>query len=564
MNKVRTEKLEVEYDFEKLDEGRLVMVPLEYVKPSPLNPRKHFDQKKMEDLTASIREKGILQPIVVRPVNGHLEIVCGERRYRAAKAAKLEGIPAIFRKLDDKATLELQVIENLQREDVHPLEEAEGYEKLLKEHGYDSVDDIAAKVGKSNSYVYGRMKLCDLIPANRKLFYEGFFSPSVALLVARIPAKIQEEAGRKIASGDQWGGPSKNTNNWEPMSHRKAATYIHEKLMVQLKNAPFDTADNTLCAKAGACLNCPKRTGNQQELFPDIKSADVCTDPVCFQEKVNAHGQRQLAKYEKQGRNVIKGDKAKKIFRRDSDELDWQTPWVDLDAKSYEGSQPQTYRNIFKKVEGVEKYIQVVVAPNGKVKELIAQTKVNELLKKIGVRKENTWDDNHKARRQEEQKKNKIRKELLNQVLSTVTEKAAADNKRSFILLLLKEALDTISYDARSRYGQWADKKLNVSEACALTEKKIQQVKSEDEAFRLLLELIIVADFPYYGSTIGEAAKHFCDHYGIDIKALEKKVREEVKAPKVKKGQALVLDEKGKGKVIDVTNKKAKTKKKKA
>lgn len=197
-------------------------------------------------------------PILVRSVNGKYEVVCGERRLKASQKVGKKTIPSIVSELTDTQVLEFQVIENLQREDLHPLEEAEGYEALLKKHGYKIADDIAAKISKSRSYVYGRLKLCDLIPENRELFYKDKFSPSVALLVARIPKDLQKEAGKNIARGGRWG-------SGEPMSYRGAQKYISEEFMLQLRGAPFDTKDKTLCAKAGPCAICQKRTGNQKE-----------------------------------------------------------------------------------------------------------------------------------------------------------------------------------------------------------------------------------------------------------------------------------------------------------
>jgi ParB/RepB/Spo0J family partition protein len=179
-----------------------VEVKLDQIVVTGSNPRKRFDKAKHAELVASIREKGVIVPIILRSAGdcatSVLELVAGERRLKAAREAGLKTIPADIRKISEMEALELQIIENSQREDVHPLEEAEGYETLLKKHGYKSVDDIAAKVGKSRSYVYGRMKLCDLIPENRKRFYDGWLSPSVALLVARIPAHLQKEAGDKL------------------------------------------------------------------------------------------------------------------------------------------------------------------------------------------------------------------------------------------------------------------------------------------------------------------------------------------------------------------------------
>ncbi len=136
------------------------LVELKDIKPSQHNARKTFDEAKIKELSASIKEKGVIEPIIIRPANGKYEVVCGERRFRASQMAGITTIPAVIKELDDKQAIEYQIIENLHREDVHPLEEAEGYELLMKKHGYKTVEDIAVKVGKSKGYVYGRLKLC--------------------------------------------------------------------------------------------------------------------------------------------------------------------------------------------------------------------------------------------------------------------------------------------------------------------------------------------------------------------------------------------------------------------
>lgn len=281
------------------------MLALDQLHESALNPRKSFDAERLAELADSIRTKGVLQPIVARPNADGFEIVCGARRFRAAKSAGLTELPTIVRELTDTEVLEVAVIENLQRADVHPLEEAEGYEKLL-ELGHN-VDDLAAKVGKSRAYVYARMKLCALAPKAREAFYDGKLNPSTALLVARIPTtKLQEQATKEITEVDHRG---------EVLPVRQAAEHIHRNYMLRLKEAPFATTDAKLVTKAGACGECPMRTGNQPELFSDVGNADVCTDPSCFAAKRTAHfaGVRKAA--EASGRTVITGKAAKAIVR---------------------------------------------------------------------------------------------------------------------------------------------------------------------------------------------------------------------------------------------------------
>lgn len=273
--------------------------------PSPTNPRKTFPADKIAEMAESIRRHGILQPILVRPLPGEpgrYEIIAGERRWRAAQLAERALVPVLIRHLSDQETVEFQVIENLHREDLHPLEEAEGYELLMQRHAY-SAEELAAKIGKSKAYVYARLKLTALCDAARVAFREGKLSASTALLVARIPgAALQAQYLESIVNA--WNGP---------MSTRDAARVAQNHYMLRLAEAGFDTTLAGLLAGATPCTTCPKRSGNQPELFADVASADVCTDPDCFAAKREAWVARQRADAEAAGRAVLTGKQAEDI-----------------------------------------------------------------------------------------------------------------------------------------------------------------------------------------------------------------------------------------------------------
>lgn len=280
-------------------------VSIDLIRPSASNPRKRFDQAALEELANSIKQSGLGQPILVRPlanidsdVPDRVEIVAGERRYRASKLAGLTTIPAMVRDMTDAEVLEFQLVENLQREDVHPIEEAEGYERLMKEHKF-TADECAEKVGKSRSYIYGRLKFCALADNVRTAFYEGKLNASTALLIARIPVHaLQIKATSEIIS---WNGS-------DTMSYRRALEHIQDRYMLELQSAPFSIRDAKLVPGAGACDACPKRTGNQPELFKDVDSADMCTDPDCFAAKHQAGNEKTLSVATKKGTPIIEAD----------------------------------------------------------------------------------------------------------------------------------------------------------------------------------------------------------------------------------------------------------------
>jgi ParB/RepB/Spo0J family partition protein len=130
------------------------------------------------------------------------EIVCGERRWRAAKLAGLRQVPVLVRQLDDRQVVELQVVENLQRADLNAMEEAQGYDTLIRKHGVRP-EDLAARIGKSRSHIYCRLKLMSLCPKGREALLAGKIQAEVGLLIARIPdEKLQEKALRDVSGGD--------------------------------------------------------------------------------------------------------------------------------------------------------------------------------------------------------------------------------------------------------------------------------------------------------------------------------------------------------------------------
>ena len=144
-------------------------IPVDKVTPNPNQPRLAMDKAGLDDLTNSVREHGVLQPILVRPQpNGHYQLIAGERRWRAAQGAGMQTIPALIEEIDDETALEIAVIENLQREDLSPIDEAMIYDKMIREHGY-SIRKLAQKLGKDKGYLENRLRLADAPDEIRQL-----------------------------------------------------------------------------------------------------------------------------------------------------------------------------------------------------------------------------------------------------------------------------------------------------------------------------------------------------------------------------------------------------------
>jgi ParB family chromosome partitioning protein len=278
-------------------EDELAHVAIDRLRESKTNPRKTFGETAIWELAKSVAAHGVLVPLLVRPLvnSGQqrlYEVVAGGRRLRAAKAAGLARVPVRIHAMTDAQALEVQLIENLQREDVHPLEEAVGLRALMTSARCD-VDAVAAKIGKSASYVYQRLKLCDLIAAAARAFADGDITAGHAILIARLQPKDQALALQTCAK-QEW-DPATGREEKATISVHHLANWIARVFHLDLHSAAFPKEDATLVPAAGACTTCTKRTGSSPGLFSDIAKKDTCTERACFQVKVAAFVERQRA-----------------------------------------------------------------------------------------------------------------------------------------------------------------------------------------------------------------------------------------------------------------------------
>ena len=254
---------------------------------STTNPRKSFEESKLQELAQSILHNGLIQPITVRPNASGFEIVAGARRFRAAQLAELFAVPARIVDIDDAQALEWQLVENSQRVDVHPYEEAQGFQRLLDMPGYD-VAALVEKSGKSASHIYARLSLLQLTPAIAEDFTAERITASHANLLARLPQEVQATAYDQCWRKD-W---QEKEPHLLPAKHLSA--WIQANLYLSLAEAPFDREDPTLNPVAGACSTCPRHSGYNTALFIDVQG-DQCLDSPCFQSKINAHIDREVA-----------------------------------------------------------------------------------------------------------------------------------------------------------------------------------------------------------------------------------------------------------------------------
>ena len=273
-------------------------LPLAVLSESTTNPRHIFEDAALKELAESIRAQGILSPLLVRPLTEQsFEIVAGARRYRAAQMAEIPTVPVRIVNLTDAEALEAQLVENLIRSDVHPMEEANGFRALLNlEEPKYSIEQIASRTGKSAAFVAQRLKLGDLAPAAVEAFYREEIGVGHALLLAKLQPAQQEQALTNCFR-EEWSGGAGRKAKRILLPVRHLQHWIEHNVLLLLKQAPFNKRDAQLVPTAGSCLYCPKRTGHNKLLFADMteENADACTDPNCYSAKLEAHVQRQIA-----------------------------------------------------------------------------------------------------------------------------------------------------------------------------------------------------------------------------------------------------------------------------
>lgn len=265
------------------------------------NTRKVFDEAALAELAESVKAHGILQPVVLRPhptEEHRYELVAGGRRYRAAQLAELTEVPATVRHLTDREFLEVQLLENLQRVDVRPADEAQAFAKLLG--SYFSAEEIAQRVGKPVKFVLQRAKLVTLIPFWMELLEEERLPLVAAHELARLPAHSQVIV--KKFSEVHRAYELKQKGSLDAGSIRHA---INQEVMRSLAGAAFPKDDATLCPAAGPCTTCPKNSANSRGLFEEAgmdPEAGKCLDAGCFTDKKYAFLERR--KKEVAGTNV--------------------------------------------------------------------------------------------------------------------------------------------------------------------------------------------------------------------------------------------------------------------
>ncbi len=479
-------------------------IPLEQLTPSRFQPK---SRKPDDDLVESVRQHGVVTPGLARPTPDGptaYEVVFGHCRWAAAAAAALPSMPFVVRELDDVTALELMLVENLRRSDLHPMDEAEGYHQLHEAHG-QTVEQIADRVGKSKAYVYARLKLLALQTEGREAFRAGDLDASVALYLARVPGSLQHSALQEISrrAGNRDG---------EKVSAREAAGILQRQFMLQLGEAPFDVADGSLVAAAGPCTTCEKRTGNQRELFADVASADVCTDPVCYRTKVDA---LWTIRSKTKGAKVLSKAQTEQLFPHGY--FVGRGEWFQLSDICYSVPGHKSWKEL------LGKQVEVTLArdPDGGLHELVRQVDARDALVKLDlVKKERPASSSSKPKPLPEPKKSPARQlaEKVTAAAAAAVVDAAEKGRldKPVMLLLATETLEQMGGGA-------------LAERRGLKRGSVELAKMTlHQLFGVVVELVV--GFDSYGDKIEPRVVDACKAFGVDLKAIEKKAKAELDA----------------------------------
>jgi ParB family chromosome partitioning protein len=508
--------------------GEYRNVSIAILEESPSNPRKRFNEESLKELAESFKSQGILQPLVVRakPADENkYEVVAGARRLRAAQLAELTTVPVRVVELTNAAAIEAQVVENLQREDIHPLEEAFGFRSLLNLNDPNyTVASLAARAGKSEAYVLGRIKLTELIPPIADAFLADRITIGHALLIAKLPASQQQEAFN--ACFRQMWTAQGNTQVLIPV--RELAAWIESNILLQLSVAPFSKSDETLVPQAGSCANCPKRTGFNALLFSDVRK-DSCTDPQCFRAKVDAHIASAMAKKPElvQISSAWSSREGSPLGRKG---------YVELDLKRAKSQTHVAKANPAQRP--CEKMADAIVVDGGRRGEIIKVCADPSCRIHHGNRPSPQELERERAEERKRIEKEKLAITIRHRILAAVIKAFSLPLKKADVLLLVRFIVSRLQFaqvlQIAKRHRIEVDANTGAPERDLL--KHVSRFE-EAELCRFLLELSLLdSAYRLPGRDAEDVLLSAAKRYRIDIEKIGKEVAQKFSATRKKSG----------------------------
>lgn len=535
MSKTKEPKTVVETDNGHTNAERITMIPHGELQPNGWN-RKHFKADALSELAGSIKARGIIQPLVVRPLapgrispngGGPLhEIVAGERRWRAAAIADLTLLPCIVRELDERSARELCAIENLQREDLTALEEAQSYRELMDDCGCN-IEELESRLGRKRSHIWSRLRLLGLPESVKKAVGEGRIEASVADLIATIPDEKQREAALKeVLKGETIYDRQGDKTVTVPVSVRKVKMLIEEKFRTSLKGAPFDLKQKF--EGLPTCEECPKRTGNMEGL-PSGSAANGCTDPACYARKVELHASGALAAHKAAGETVLEGDEARKLWSFGY--LSYSAPYQSADENHHHKGKAVRVTKLLGKAMPAPVF---AVDPEGRVQRLYKKSEVHAAMVKAGyvksLEREEKESSADKARQERAEATRLLEVRRIIEACMEVVENPKLNERRHALLWAFVERKLLQLYGAgtfehvRTRRGYAADVFTRALQLPPDADLRIEICRGN------AIEMLISDDYggEYVEDDLADLAK-LC---AVDTASISRAARKEMEPPK--------------------------------
>lgn len=461
--------------------GELKRIPLGDIVPSRTNPRKTFKTPDWPDFVDNIRTHGVIQPGLARvhPKDcDKYELVAGERRYRASLEGKLPDMPLVIRDLTDAEVITLQQIENLQREDLSPLEEAQGYadwrDSLIKNKEVKTVDEAVAficeKIKRKRSSVYARLALLKTSPTVQEALKSGRLDASKAGLVATIPdTKVQDQFLKSIENPRYGDGP---------LSYRQAEELLKRDYQVSLADPPFATTESYELKGGGhngPCLVCPMRMNKK------------CLNVACFIAKKTVHAELAMAKARAEKKLVVDP----KYYNGRSHD------YYDTDCECYQDSKNRTYGELAKKA-GIEPAV-TFDERKGLVK-VFTEQQISAIKSENGIKEYSGGRSSRDvAAERRKQAKRKAMTEVFGAAIPKILEKLVPKGKidPQLLPLLAKEVYHRSAIDRHDFMAKRLGISKKISESRQNLDKHFEQHASPAESAALLVEITLLADTGY-------------------------------------------------------------------
>jgi len=451
------------------------VLPIEFLRPGRYQPRRHFDEGALEELASSIRAHGLLQPILVRPIEGEkntFEIVAGERRWRAAKKAGINELLARVVPMTDAQVVELQAVENDQREDLTPIEQSISYGHM-RDHGF-TVETIATKLGRSPSHVYSVLKLNDLCPEARALMLETneetgqpVLHLSVAYELATLPHDLQAKALK---------------DRWQLEGARRGIDYLRRHFVRDLSKVPWELDDSAL-VKGKPCSTCPNNTACRPLGLFDPKPTGkkpptgMCTDLRCYEEKAEAQHLADAKDKELEALNLAQ---SKKLLDRGTLGLD-EGGYVLATQPNHEDAQSRSWKQLFAGAEKKPAPVKAIDPRTLETIELYRRDELKELAREQDVKPKPRAPDAYtklQQKRKEDRKKEKAKIERKAGELAALTPAvfervgnlfAAALGQGVILRMLARQCLALYEWFENGADGE----RVNISELLGMPSTKI-------------------------------------------------------------------------------------------